>query len=336
MVSPLTVGRSGRLPVTVVGGYLGAGKTTLINRLLADPNGVKLAVIVNDFGSVNIDAALIASRDGETVSLTNGCVCCTMGDNLALTLHEFADRNGGPEHVVIEASGVADPEKVAGYAASHPRLVLDGVVVVADVETVRERADDKYVGDLVRRQLAAADLILLGKTDLVAACTSRQVDDWISSEVPDARVVTPPATGQVADLLLAAVARRSPLSRPAPDARHARLFATWTFASRRLLDEAALRRAIGALPASVVRAKGIVTLAGESGRRFVFQLAGRRWTLEPEVGTTSPALPERSVIVFIGLAERLKPAHLEMLFAGTVSMAMPPAVGALLRPEGRR
>src|SRR5260221_6929532 len=152
---------SGQIPVTVIGGSLGAGKTTLLNRLLSQAQGVKLAVLVNDFGSVNIDAGLIASRDGETISLANGCVCCTIGDNLGLALHNLAERPDGPEHIVIEASGVADPAKIAHYAASHPRLALDSIVVVADAETVQERSHDKYVGDLVRLQLAGADVIVL-------------------------------------------------------------------------------------------------------------------------------------------------------------------------------
>ena len=102
-----------RLPVTVVGGYLGAGKTTLLNRLLADTQGRRLAVLVNDFGAVNIDAGLIANRDGETISLVNGCVCCSIGDNLGMTLYDLAERPDGPEHIVIEASGVADPARIA-------------------------------------------------------------------------------------------------------------------------------------------------------------------------------------------------------------------------------
>ena len=145
--------RAGRLAVTIIGGYLGAGKTTLLNRLLADVHGMRLAVLVNDFGAVNIDAALIANRDGETISLTNGCVCCSIGDNLGIALYDLAERRDGPEHIVVEASGVADPARIAHYAGCHPRLDLDGIVVVVDAETVQARADDKYVGDVVRQQL---------------------------------------------------------------------------------------------------------------------------------------------------------------------------------------
>lgn len=334
---------AGRLPVTVLGGYLGAGKTTLLNRLLSDPDGLKLAVIVNDFGSIDIDASLIARRDGETLSLTNGCVCCSIGDNLALALHDFAarpaNRSGGPDHIVIEASGVADPAKIMGYTASHKRLLPDGVVTVADVETVRARADDRYVGDLVRRQLAGADLVVLGKTDLVAPAQACRVADWIAAQTHDVPIVTLPAAGPVASVLLGCASGRS-LCLPAEgdggnDSGHERLFESWSFQCRPPLDEAALRRALDALPPSVLRAKGIVTLAGRPARRFVFQRAGRRWSLEPAGASSSPSLPEPSAIVFIGLAGQFEPALLEHLFAATVSIAMPAGMSDLLR-EGVR
>jgi G3E family GTPase len=325
MTGPVT------LPVTVIGGYLGAGKTTLLNRLLADPQGLRLAVIVNDFGSVNIDAALIANRQGDTISLTNGCVCCSIGDNLALALHDFAERPDGPQHIVIEASGVADPARIAGYTASHPRLVLDGVVTVADAETVRRRADDKYVGDLVRSQLAAADLVLLSKTDLAGPEASRQALDWIAATTSGARIVPMPPVGPVADLLVAAGTDDAVPSPTAQDGEHARLFATWSFTHGAPLDEAALRRVLDALPRSIVRAKGIVSLAGEPGRRFVLQLVGRRWSLEPQ---DCGALAGRSSIVCIGLADSFEPAHLDSLFGG-IAVAPPASVAALLLDGGR-
>ena len=324
------------IPVTVIGGYLGAGKTTLLNRLLADPQGVKLAVVVNDFGSVNIDAALIANREGETISLTNGCVCCSIGDNLALALHDLAERPDGPEHIVIEASGVADPARIADYAASHPRLFLDGIVVVADAETVRARARDKYVGDLVRQQLAAADVIMFSKTDLIDAGAYRQVRAWISAETPGARVVAAPRAGEVADLLLSGSVGHAALCRPRADDEHARQFTTWSFVRRQMLDGDVLRRAIAALPAAVVRAKGIVWLAEAPERRFVLQLVGRRWSLEPEAGGVRHDLvSDPSVIVCIGLAEQLEPEELETLFAPTPIEDVSLAARVLLQGVGR-
>jgi len=143
----------------VVGGYLGAGKTTMINGLLAGDHGQRLAVLVNDFGSVNIDAELIASHDGTTLTLENGCVCCSIADSVGDALD--AVLASGPDHIVIEASGVADPAKVT---------------------TIRARADDRFVGPLVQTQLGAADVIRLTRTDLIDAAEVAAVRDWIDSE----------------------------------------------------------------------------------------------------------------------------------------------------------
>ena len=141
------------IPVTVIGGYLGAGKTTLLNALLRNESGTRFAVLVNDFGSINVDAEAIASTGADTVELTNGCTCCTIGGDLVLALKAVLARPQPPDAIVIEASGVADPAAVARLAACHPALASQVTIVVADAETVRARADDKYVGGLVRRQL---------------------------------------------------------------------------------------------------------------------------------------------------------------------------------------
>jgi G3E family GTPase len=319
------------LPVTVIGGYLGAGKTTLLNALLREARGVHLAVIVNDFGSIDVDAALITNRSGETISLANGCICCSIGDSLAATLHDLAARSDGPEHVVIEASGVAEIDRLARLAKSHPRLVLDSVIVVADAETIRNRAADRYVSDLVRRQLAAADIIVLSKTDLIGAEEQRQVSNWIAAEAPGARILDRSGRDSFTAFVLAGRVARvwSAISaRPAAPEHshedHARLFATWSFCADRPLDGCALRAAIAALPTAVIRAKGIVRLIEAAGRRHVLQLVGRRWSLEPapsegergddEQGNCEPS--GRSAIVCLGLAGQLDPARLDALFAG--------------------
>jgi G3E family GTPase len=314
------------VPVTILGGYLGAGKTTLLNRLLADARGVRLAVLVNDFGEVNIDAALLANRDGETISLTNGCVCCSIGDNLGMTLYDLAERPDGPEHIVVEASGVADPARIAGYAGCHPRLALDGIVVMADAETVRARARDRYVGDVVRQQLAAADLVVLSRTDLIDESETRDVRDWIMTEVPGARVQESSAVRRLAQLLLVG---GGAVDAPLPSDEHDALFVAWRLTSALPLAGAALRSALDALPAAVLRAKGIVRLAEAPDRRFVLQLVGRRWSIEP-AEVEAPALPRPSEIVVIGLADQLDPESLRTLFAPVLAIHLPPAVAATL------
>ena len=112
------------IPGTVIGGYLGVGKTTLLNQLLETWQGAPLAVLVNDFGEINIDGALIASQGADTVTLTNGCVCCSLSDDLGAALEAQVKAPSPPARILIEASGVADPANVAVYAAGWPGTAL--------------------------------------------------------------------------------------------------------------------------------------------------------------------------------------------------------------------
>ncbi len=124
---PMDGGPTERIPMVVLGGWLGAGKTTLVNRLLRAAHDERIAVVVNDIGEVNLDAELIAARDGDTVELTNGCVCCSMGESLALTLRDLVLSERPPDRLVVEASGVAEPDRVAVYG-DRRRIRPDGVV----------------------------------------------------------------------------------------------------------------------------------------------------------------------------------------------------------------
>ncbi|MFD2857810.1 CobW family GTP-binding protein [Seohaeicola zhoushanensis] len=170
---------SGRIPVTVLSGYLGAGKTTILNRVLAGAGGQRVAVLVNDFGPINIDAALVRQRGRDVIELSNGCVCCTIGDDLGATLSAIAVRPERPDRVLIEASGVAEPARIGMLAGHWPGFELDAVLVAADAETIRRRAGDKFVGQLVRNQLDSADIVLLTKTDLCEPEDVHATEAWL-------------------------------------------------------------------------------------------------------------------------------------------------------------
>ena len=167
-----------RVPMSVLGGFLGAGTTTLLNRILSGSHGVRYAVLVNDFGELAIDGSLVAAHDGETVTFANGCVCCSMGDDLVGTLDRLLNASRPPDHILVEASGVADPCAIADVATLHPGLARDLVVVLADVETVRTRYEDHRLRDTVVRQLASADLLVLNKCDRVPGAEIEEAEKW--------------------------------------------------------------------------------------------------------------------------------------------------------------
>ena len=180
--------RQQRLPLLVVGGYLGAGKTTLVNALLADPQGQRIAVLVNDFGEIGIDEGLLAADDGDVLSLANGCVCCSLADGFADALDRVRTMAGRLDRVVVEVSGVGEPGKVAQWAKT-PGFSPDGVLVVVDGSRIREQLVDSRIGQTVAGQVADADLLLLTHADLLDS-------DGVSA-----------AEGSLADLSTAAVLR---------------------------------------------------------------------------------------------------------------------------------
>lgn len=191
-----------RLPTLVIGGYLGAGKTTLLNHLLRHAKGRRLAVLVNDFGEINIDAALIEARDGPVLSLAGGCICCAVGADLVGALQSLSQHTTPPDLVLIETSGVALPAAAARAARLVPAVRLLGQVVLADAARLQTQAADRYVGDTVLAQLAQAHCLVLNKTDTLRdPAQLPRLIDWLAAHAPQARVL-PCTQGQLAPELL--------------------------------------------------------------------------------------------------------------------------------------
>ena len=154
------------LPVTVLSGYLGAGKTTLVNQMLRQADGKRLAVMVNEFGDLPIDADLIEAEGDDLIALAGGCVCCSYGDDLMAALVQMTQMQPPPDHIVLEASGVALPGAIASSLSLMAGIETAGVVVLADVAQIEGQLANDYIGDTVVRQLEAADLVVLTKGDL--------------------------------------------------------------------------------------------------------------------------------------------------------------------------
>lgn len=301
------------MPVTVVCGFLGAGKTTLLNRLLADPMGRKLAVLVNDFGAINIDAELVASVDETGIALTNGCICCSIRDDLILALLQLRRDRPDVDHIVIEASGISDPVGIAEALFRpdmSPHFRIDSLVTVADAAAYREMGF--HDAELVLRQTRIADLVLLNKCD-IAEPESRQLLErdiadmapavrlypTVQAEIPAAILFEPRGlTADLAALQEHGHAHDDRHEHGADALPHGFSMRSWQFAAPLRLE--AFTAFVRDLPRGIYRAKGILNFAHLPAYRTVFHLVGKRSSLE---GDRRWREPPTSRLVLIGRVE---------------------------------
>jgi G3E family GTPase len=316
-----------RLPLTVIGGFLGAGKTTLVNRWLREAEGRRIVVLVNDFGALNIDAALIAGASGDTIALTNGCVCCQIGDDLSRALIQVLESGTHFDAVVIEASGVSDPWRIAQLGMAAPELALEGVIVLVDAAAAIAQARDPLLADTLERQLRAADLVVINKVDSVTEDELARVREWVSSvagrtpqyetshsELP--RVLREglslSAAREASDCVDASCthADHAHHDHAAHDhgANHGDLFDTWSCRPGQIFDADALRAWLRDTPAGLLRLKGVLR-TGEATWSEI-QFAGRHGALRK-----AEAPSDGAAVVAIGLRGRLPLAALEAAFA---------------------
>ncbi|HTO67751.1 MAG TPA: GTP-binding protein [Bradyrhizobium sp.] len=299
------------VPILLVTGFLGAGKTTVVNQLLAHAEGRRIAAVVNDFGAINIDAELIEGASDGVVSLSNGCICCTLEGDLLRTLAALL-RQPRPELIVIETSGVADPADIV-------RNLMDPVIArEAPLETVlcvidaTARPETLNEDPLLRSQLRAADIVALSKVDLVDAATSAQMRAAIRALRPAAVVVDAINGALPSALLFAPDPDRVPAPREVrPRGPVVDRFETLSWTSERPLSLPRLQQAIGRLAPKLARAKGFFETTEQPGQSMVFQLAGGRATLAPG-GLPASGVP-RSRIVFIAELGVLSRAELDRI-----------------------
>jgi G3E family GTPase len=311
---------SRRLPLTVIGGFLGAGKTTLLNHLLREARGRRIAALVNDFGALAIDAELIAANAGDTIALSNGCVCCSIGDDLSRALAGVLEAPTPFDAVVIEASGVSDPWRIAQVGLADPGLSLEAVIVLVDAGAALDQSRDPLLADSLERQLRGADLIVVNKIDRSAASQLEQVRAWLAAVAGRTpRLETTRSRVPAALLEGPALAHAGPVDDPACGATphdHAHEFETWSLRPNAVLSAAALRRLLRAMPPDVLRLKGLVR-SDEHGWAEL-QFAGKHGSLRR---TAAPASGE-AAIVAIALRGRLPRAALEQaLHAAEVTAA---------------
>lgn len=310
------------VPVTVIGGFLGAGKTTLVNHILSGDHGLKVAVLVNDFGAINIDAALITSTEGGLYSLSNGCVCCGLNQGFVEQLEELLASRADIDHIVIEASGVADPARIMDtvrYARFTARLRADAIVVVVNAGGF----DDAIAAasGLAKAQIGSADLLVLNKTDLV---DREKLDVWRARwTFPDTRIVETTNARVPFDILFAGqVLPRGVTSTFSAEPVHEPAVSV-TWRREGAVDLKCLQKVLTGLPTAVYRAKGF--LRANDGRRFAVHLVGTRLSFEP-LANAPEGLEADNILVLIGFGARsafeTTMAHLDGCAGSTQPTAM--------------
>lgn len=266
------------MPFTIISGFLGAGKTTLLNYLLSADHGLQLTVIVNDFGSINIDASLIRSQDANMISFENGCVCCSSSDQLGDTLHQIISDGKDYDGIILESSGIADPHNTALVALMNNNIKLDSVITLVDCETILEQVEEKTFGLLIKRQIKCADLIVLNKIDLVSSDKLNSIKSYFSI-TSKARMLE--ATNGIVPIeILLGNGESSLVDQNNGHIHDHKSFETKAFSINKPIRRDKFIKLISGLPDTILRAKGIVYLVEEPEYQMIFQAVGKRWTLE--------------------------------------------------------
>jgi len=307
-------------PVIVIGGFLGAGKTTLLNYILSENHGVRAGVLVNDFGAINIDAKLVVGVDADTVSLTNGCVCCSIRDDLIPACLALLQRSKPPELLIVETSGVSEPMQVANtfmVPEIERVMALDSLLTIVDAEQFPGLMRGKMAA-LARTQVEDADMIVLNKVDLVDSKELAAVKSQLHDVAPRLRILEA-TSGRIPLNLMMGSGIHSVSRVQHATASHGQTgqltghpFSTWHWTSDMPLSLPKLRSVIEALPDTIYRAKGIVYLEELPSHRIVLQMVGRRY----DIGDTEPwgEQSPRSEIVMIASQNGLDQDALQHAF----------------------
>ncbi|MBY6266118.1 GTP-binding protein [Azospirillum sp. 412522] len=290
---------AGPLPVILVTGVLGSGKTTLINHILQGSGGRSFAAIVNDFGAVNIDEAVLSASGRSVIGLKNGCICCSLQGDLLRTLRTVLSHGPRIDGIVIEASGVSDPRGIA-EALYDP--ILQGAVRLDSVVTVVDAEEHDVSDGLWRTQLDAADFVVLSKADRVTDKDVLGVRALLRAMRKKTVFVIREAADIPLDVFFGNPPERTDEREGGPPRRFADdRFVHLEWSSETPVSFPAFQGAVQTFAAQLARGKGFLSIRERPGERFLFQLVGTRASLSP---STQPDPNPGVQLVFIGREEQ--------------------------------
>ena len=254
------------LPVSVVAGYLGSGKTRYINHKLKDAKGLRYAVLVNDFGDLNIDADLIQSQNANSIKLINGCVCCSISNDLDAVLEQLSQTAENFDWVLLEASGIADATKVKSLDLNWPGFEWMDTITLVDTSRIKTLLKDKFIGAHVRQQICNAEQLHFTKLELMSKSQIEAFEGWFKSYFEALLKEGTPTE------LATASNKDNPGTHPK--------FYSSKFETLQAVTRASLEQWLEELNEHVCRLKGFVLLIDDPETRYLLQFMDKCWSLE--------------------------------------------------------
>lgn len=344
--------KTDRVKVTILSGFLGAGKTTLLNHIIRQNQDRKIAILVNDFGEINIDNDLIESREEFKLNLTGGCICCTIQKDLFSSVIKLMKSDQRPEHLIVECSGAADPNQVLNTLSSpllHFHLHVDGLYTVIDTSCIMDITNEENIA-LAECQIKAANLLILNKTDRIDAVTLDTVKQFVKEISPKAVMLESVQCRIPVDLIfqfkdlpeLQLFSQQHPMdvhvhrahdhesntlkklpmahesSSSTKNKQHDLLFESWSFTSTKPFRKEAFEELLENISPDIIRAKGFVHWDDPEDPLVLFNLVGQ-W-IDIEVYFKKEGIPVETRLVFIGNPGWKKQSNIEQQLNNSIDM----------------